>query len=993
MNNIYLELELSLDPAITDSAALKIHLEQKIGEWNKLINTSPKFKLRVTKAKEFIKNGLTNLPKQAIEARNEIFQKLREDISELKLSGDIDEKGFKHLKDNFKAYFTDNTIRQEIGGTQFVAPTCPPSFQCEKVVSFNDMQTILDDLKIVENGKYKDLYEFLKLSRSTDVKILYDQSKEESNRIVKIMQKTPEVDALNRLSGKALNFFKDDKSKKNYDKALDRLPFDKLCDEKFKLRAIKKEITWKIYQKSIQDTQKLGFSKEEAEWLVYEFYCVTKKCPPPKQESEPISTPPKPVFPNHAGQSNVLADTTNFLKKVIRQALKSGTQITNNATKNFQQIIQSIPKPPEPFNNNNKTETTFSPDVDAILNEFYTIRKRYQSNKQTALLVIYDALDSLIARQQIIQTAMLPEMIELRAEIAAKLGESEYKAGHLDFALRYYNAVLEHDPRNKTARQRQKMIDDTKKDKFLEIETLIARGNIIEVNKIIEELKFNFETDFETIDFLQKTEDRLKNFKLSKEQLQKLINEKKWQIIVRLLESQPDLDSFYQDVLQKSKRRLHQAEKAAIEIRKTIQHENFTLAKLQLNQLSSFISDYPEIKELRNEIELKEISFSEYEKKIKLSCEQKHWVQAENTVRNFLIEHPVTNLKLGSYVQQISVGVVRYENKLRLLLFSITGGVMFLICSYFLYQFYTGFDGGQKVGIILFWCFEFVALFAGFSFLLRILSVFTGKSKNSDRIRLSSIIPWSLFIVVIISSCSVLSTFRQDIITSTEKNLQEENKQLIDVPPLYYGLHFVFPFLVLTFAIGWFQTYLYLFFQCCFDKERRFPSFHLFWLCITIAFGFTIIELPQIQESLGSLAVFLNHHSVTLLFWIATCLLVWHDNKKDVDASFGLSDFFIDYLYRKLLLSKLRTHEFGKILLLDTDWYKNCEKLQQQRTAQTAVRQKISSPPPLSPQPQITSIPVPPISVPVQNPIPPTNRQGAQKVPVPPLQNPTKQKR
>jgi hypothetical protein len=998
-NNIYLELELSLDPAITDAAALKIHLEQKISEWNKNINASPKFKVKVTKAKEYIKNGLVNLPKQADEARNKMLQKLCADIFELKLLGEIDDIGFKHLKNTFKNYFNDNTIRQEIGGAQFLVPVCPTLLQCDKPISFNDMQTILDDLKIVENGKYQNLYDLLGLSPSTDVKILYDKSKEESNRIVKIMTKTPEVDALNRLSGKAINFFKDKKSKDSYDKSLKRLPFDKLCDEKFKLRAIKKEITWKIYQMSIQETLVIGFTQDEAEWLVYEFYCITKKCPPPKPEPEqeqktiiltqnPVSVPPI----NNSTENIQIGGKSNFWNNIVKKSKYIGNNIKNNATEFIQQI-KTFQKQQQPYIHH-KNETTFSPDIDSIVNDFYTVRKRYQSNKShsdTVLHAMFDSLDSLVTQQQVKPTELLPEMLELRAKIAKEIGDIEYNSEHFDFSLRYYNAVLEYDPRDKIAQARKKTIDHIKTDLFLNIETLLSEGDIIKVNPFIEELKLKFETDFETIDFLRKLEDRIKNPKPSIEQLQKLINEKKYQTILHLLESQPNIEPLYQDVLKKTKRRMEQVLKAEMEIRNNIQQGKLKDAEQLLIKLSDFVSDYTEIKSLQEEIELKKNHVSEYGNEIKSLCEQKRWIRAENIVRKFLKEHPVPNIKLGSLVQNITAGVVRYENKLRFLLFSVFGGLMFLVFSYFLFHQFTNFDGDKKFGIVLFFGLELAVAFTGLGVLLRFLFSFTRKkSETSNAMSLASIIPWGIFVAVAVSCCGIMLEYQPYIVSKLEHSLQQENKQLTDVLPLYYGVYYVLPALIQAFAIGWFQAYLYLFFQCCINNEKRIPSIHLLWLCIILSIWFLFISSPKFQESLGSLAALLAHPFTTLsLIWITVCLLAWCDNKNDLNTSFGLSDFK-DFLERGFLLSKFRTNEFGKPSLMVTDWYKDCEKLQQQQTAQTVKTTAQQVPSPLPSSPKITpKIPVP---QPVTQSLPPVP-VGVRKVPVPPLQNQPEQKR
>jgi hypothetical protein len=112
-NNIYLELELFLDPAITDAVALKNHLEQKISEWNKMVNASPKFKQKVAKAREFIQKGLTDLPQQANEARQTRLTTLRENITELSYGGEIKQFEIDYLKRHFTC-FNEETIRNEI---------------------------------------------------------------------------------------------------------------------------------------------------------------------------------------------------------------------------------------------------------------------------------------------------------------------------------------------------------------------------------------------------------------------------------------------------------------------------------------------------------------------------------------------------------------------------------------------------------------------------------------------------------------------------------------------------------------------------------------------------------------------------------------------------------------------------------------------------------------------------------------------------------------
>jgi hypothetical protein len=112
-NNIYLELELFLDPAVTDSVALKNELEQNISTWNKNINISPKYGLKVKKAREYITAGFSDLQTQASDARESQLAKLRNDINELSLNGELQQFEIDYLKRTFSC-FSEETIRSEI---------------------------------------------------------------------------------------------------------------------------------------------------------------------------------------------------------------------------------------------------------------------------------------------------------------------------------------------------------------------------------------------------------------------------------------------------------------------------------------------------------------------------------------------------------------------------------------------------------------------------------------------------------------------------------------------------------------------------------------------------------------------------------------------------------------------------------------------------------------------------------------------------------------
>ncbi|MDR3232265.1 MAG: hypothetical protein LBT46_01125 [Planctomycetaceae bacterium] len=282
-SNIYLDLELDLDPPVVGAAALTAKLEQNIGEWNKRAVANPKFSVKVAAARKFIKDGLPDTEKQAAEARSEKLSQLRYAAEQLKLVGKIDEKGFTKLKQIFPC-FTEETVRKESGYTEetpFHIPKMPSSLDCNRRIPAVEMESIVQDLGTAANGQFQNLYELLGFSPETKRDILLKKADAENEANRKVSKKTPEVNAKNRLYGKALLYFKDDYNQLDYDAALQRQKFELLCKSTLQYRAVKGVITTAIYEQSISDAMNCGLTKAEAEWLVYEYYCVKQKCPPP----------------------------------------------------------------------------------------------------------------------------------------------------------------------------------------------------------------------------------------------------------------------------------------------------------------------------------------------------------------------------------------------------------------------------------------------------------------------------------------------------------------------------------------------------------------------------------------------------------------------------------------------------------------------------------------------------------------------------------------
>ena len=113
MSNIYLELELSLDPAITDTVALKVELNRKIAEWSKLADADAKYKTLLGKAQTYLAALPGNLPGLATAARNTQLKKLREEIRNLSTGGGLLDFEVKYLVSAYSC-FHEKTVQTEI---------------------------------------------------------------------------------------------------------------------------------------------------------------------------------------------------------------------------------------------------------------------------------------------------------------------------------------------------------------------------------------------------------------------------------------------------------------------------------------------------------------------------------------------------------------------------------------------------------------------------------------------------------------------------------------------------------------------------------------------------------------------------------------------------------------------------------------------------------------------------------------------------------------
>ncbi|MDR2438884.1 MAG: hypothetical protein LBE12_05900 [Planctomycetaceae bacterium] len=290
--NIYTELELFLDPPIIHPEELKNELENKlIPEWNKKVNASPKFKALTETARKYLQRdlatlGLANLSNTAWKEK---LDELIRHITEYERDGILEESEYKALKTKFSPFFKEKTIESKLHFpvTPDFQPPAKPASLNDEAMSISEMDAMTADLKLIADGSYSNLYELLSMSRTSTTKALLETAKEINEKNRRVPQKTSEVDAKNRVLGKAITIFKDDTFRKKYDIALKRRPFDKLCREYFDLRATGKTVSNEDYELSVKDAQQnCGYSQAEAEWLVYDYYINQRKCSPPRHKAD-----------------------------------------------------------------------------------------------------------------------------------------------------------------------------------------------------------------------------------------------------------------------------------------------------------------------------------------------------------------------------------------------------------------------------------------------------------------------------------------------------------------------------------------------------------------------------------------------------------------------------------------------------------------------------------------------------------------------------------
>jgi len=303
--NLYLDLELFLDPPTIQFDELKNELGKKITEWNKLAVADPKYKHWAQIAETFCKRTeppidpeptLTTMFKEAKEKREAAGRKTAKIYEE---DGILEQTEHDALHKEFSPFFQKTTINSWLTlkpEPPFVSPKEPayPDGVKKNIVAKSEMDSIAADLKIALGNENATIYDLLKLPPTTTLETIQNTQKAAYDKVMKKPKGDEKVNAEQRILGKAKLIFKDEFSRQGYDIAIERRSFDKLIDSTFQKRAVKKNITHEDYVKSIEEARQVGFSQTEAEWYVYDYYILKRKLPPPKRQ---IALPPRQQCP------------------------------------------------------------------------------------------------------------------------------------------------------------------------------------------------------------------------------------------------------------------------------------------------------------------------------------------------------------------------------------------------------------------------------------------------------------------------------------------------------------------------------------------------------------------------------------------------------------------------------------------------------------------------------------------------------------------------
>jgi tetratricopeptide (TPR) repeat protein len=290
------------------------------------------------------------------EARNKREAEGKKAAAIYEEGGTLEQTEYDALHREFSCYFRKSTIDSWFTVQLFKTPNPPmhpPSVQ-EKIVDKPKMDQIEKDLKIALGKESANLYDLLGLPPSAaliSIQNAQQDAYEKAMKKPKSGQESAKVDAELRVLGIAKVIFKDDISRQGYDIARKLRPFDKLVDTVFQRRALTKSITQEDYVKSVEETRQAGFTQSEAEWHVYEYYCLKRKLPPPKydvasQETSRVSETVRNEIPRKRQITSVNPEVEALMKKAYRFLEDS---LWKEAKQCFDNVLRIAPEYPPAY--------------------------------------------------------------------------------------------------------------------------------------------------------------------------------------------------------------------------------------------------------------------------------------------------------------------------------------------------------------------------------------------------------------------------------------------------------------------------------------------------------------------------------------------------------------------------------------------------------------------------------------------------------------------
>ena len=304
--NIYIVLDLFLDPAKTDF----IELQDEVREKRKKLNPRfPEHKLKLQVADDFLSNSAKyDLRSQSEEAFWIQKERCKKEIADASLDGALTDEEFEPILDNYVGkkdpqtevrkgkYFLESTVRSWLIFPIFekdkpypISPKEPKFPNGVTPTSESNMDAIAKCMKTITGDAEKDLYTYLGYDRDDrDYHKLIEIKEEADKRYARARQhpdKTDEVNnALIEMLRIARQIFKDDESKAGYDIALlYHHPFKRIKESRLAGRIFFNGIGAKDYNLSVLDVLeefpsermesiREGLSTEVAHWLVYSYY-------------------------------------------------------------------------------------------------------------------------------------------------------------------------------------------------------------------------------------------------------------------------------------------------------------------------------------------------------------------------------------------------------------------------------------------------------------------------------------------------------------------------------------------------------------------------------------------------------------------------------------------------------------------------------------------------------------------------------------------------